>query len=60
MAQEDKGLAIFLKNIIANTVSVPQAGYILAIFFENIASIVSILDSRNIFIVEFLKKTVDF
>ena len=54
--QEDAGLAIFWKSIIANPVLVPRVGYILANIFENIASFVSFLDSRDIFIGEFLNK----
>jgi hypothetical protein len=46
-------LAIFWKTIIANPVSVSRAGYILANIFENIASFVSSLESRDIFIGEF-------
>ena len=52
---ENAGLAIFWKTIIANPVSVSRAGYILANIFENIASFVSFLDSRDIFIGEFKK-----
>ena len=50
------GLAIFWKTIIANPVSVSRAGYILGNIFENIASFVSSLESRDIFIGEFKKK----
>ena len=52
---EDETLATFWKKYIANPVFVPRARYILANIFENIASIVSRLDSRNIFIGEFKK-----
>ena len=54
------GLAIFWKTIIANPVSVSRAGYILANIFEHIASFVSFLDSRDIFIGELKKKIADF
>ena len=50
-----RGIGDILETIIANPYSVSRAGYILANIFENIASFVSFLDSRDIFIGEFKK-----